>query len=54
MKHKQKCHSSIFKAKEHKVRCFKTLNETIDKFIWDQVIIEPHLNFALRTRVYHP
>ena len=54
IKHKQKCHSSIFKAKEDKVGFFKTLEEIVDKFTWDQVIIDPQLNFAPRTRVYHP
>ena len=54
IKHKQKCHSSIFKAKEDKVGFFKTLEEIVDKFTWDQVIIHPQLNFAPRTCVYHP
>ena len=54
IKHKQKCHSSTFKAKEDKVRFFKTLEEIVDKFTWDQVIIHPQLNFAPRTCVYHP
>ena len=54
IKHKQKCHSSTFKAKEDKVGFFKTLEEIVDKFTWDQVIIDPQLNFAPRTCVYHP
>ena len=49
----QKYHSSTFKAKEDKVRFFKTLEEIIDKFTWDQMNIGPPLNFALRTRVYY-
>ena len=53
IKHKQKYHSSTFKAKEDKVGFFKTLEEIVDKFTWDQVIIDPQLNFAPRTRVYH-
>ena len=32
IKHKQKCHSSTFKAKEDKVGFFKTLEEIVDKF----------------------
>ena len=54
IKHKQKYHSSTFKAKEDKVRFFKTLEEIIDKFTYDQVIIDPWLNFAQKTCVYHP
>ena len=54
IKHKQECHSSTFKAKENKVGFFKTLEEIVDKFIWDQFIIDPQLNFAPRTRGYHP
>ena len=54
IKHKQKCHSSTFKAKEDKVGFFKTLEEIVDKFTWDQVIINSQLNFAPKTRVYHP
>ena len=50
----QKCHSSIFKAKEDKVGFFKTLEEIIGKFTWDQVIIDSQLTFVLRTHVYHP
>ena len=53
IKHKQKCHSSTIKAKKDKVEFFKTLEEIVDKFTWDQVIIDPQLNFAPRTRVYH-
>ena len=54
IKHKQKFHSSTFKAKEDKVGFFKTHEEIVDKFTWDQVIIDPHLNFTPRTHVYHP
>ena len=54
IKHKQKCHSSTFKAKEDKDGFFKTLEEIVDKFTWEQVIIDPQLNFAPRTRGYHP
>ena len=54
IKHKQKCHSFTFKAKEDKVGFFKTLEELVYKFTWDQVIIDPQLNFAPRTCVYYP
>ena len=54
IKHKQKYHSSTFKFKEDKVGFFKTLDKIINKFTWDQVIIDRQLNFAPRTRVYHP
>ena len=52
IKYKQKYHSSTFKAKEKKIGFFKTLEEIINKFTWDQVIINPQLNFSLR--VYLP
>ena len=54
IKHKQKCHSSTLKAKEDKVGFFKRLEEIVDKFTWEQVIIDLQLNFASRTRFYHP
>ena len=49
IKHKQKCHSSTFKPKEDKIGFFKTLEEIVDKFTSDQVIINPQLNFVPRT-----
>ena len=54
IKHKQKCHSSTFKTKEDKVGFFKTLEEIVDKFTWEQVIIDFQLNFASGTCFYHP
>ena len=53
IKHKQKCHSSTLKDEEDKIGFFKTLEEIVDKFTWDQVIIDHQLNFAQRTHVYH-
>ena len=54
IKHKQKCHSSTFKTKEDKVGFFKTPEEIVDKFTWEQVIIDFQLNFASGTCFYHP
>ena len=48
------CNLSTFKAKEDKVRFFKTLVEIIYKFTWDQVIIDSQLNFTPRRCIYYP
>ena len=41
-------------SKLKKTRMGSSIEEIVDKFTWEQVIIDPQLNFAPRTRGYHP